>query len=73
MKKIFLSGGSGFIGRNILEHFGESYEIDAPGHSALPLEDADKVAAYFAHKQYDVIIHAAVKPYHRMAEDKNSV
>ncbi len=73
MKKIFLSGGSGFAGRNIIEQLRGVYAIDAPGHRDLPLEDASKADAFFADRQYDAIIHTAVKPYHRMAEDTEGV
>jgi len=67
MTRIFLSGGSGFVGTNIREQLGGVYDIDAPSHSDLPLEDAALVDEYFKDKAYDVIIHTAVKPYHRMA------
>ena len=73
MKQLFLSGGSGFIGRNILEQLGCEYAIDAPSHKDLPLEDEAEVSAFFKNRHYDAIIHTAVKPYHRMAEDTRDV
>ena len=40
MKRILLTGGSGFIGRNILEsNLAEKYEIIAPRHCELDLLD----------------------------------
>lgn len=36
MKKILLTGGSGFIGRNLRESFlSRKYDITAPAHSEL--------------------------------------
>lgn len=70
MKKILLTGGSGFIGRNLRESvLSEKYEIIAPTHAALPLEDTEAVDAYFRDKSFDVVLHAAVKPGHRNAKD----
>ena len=58
-KKIFLTGGSGFIGKNIQEELGEVYEIFAPGHSELELTDAFAVQKYLDEHPVDVIIHTA--------------
>lgn len=70
MKKILLTGGSGFIGRNLRESFlKEKYEIAAPSHSELDLTDTAKVDAYFQKKHFDAVIHAATKPGHRNAKD----
>lgn len=58
--KILLTGGSGMVGRNILEH-SESlkYEILAPSRQELNLLDRDEVRHYFNAMQPDMIIHAA--------------
>ncbi|MDR2437268.1 MAG: NAD-dependent epimerase/dehydratase family protein [Endomicrobium sp.] len=70
MKKILLTGGSGFIGRNIKESYlSQKYEIVAPRSSELNLLDTDNVDIFFANKQFDVVLHAAVKPGHRNAKD----
>jgi len=58
-KKILLTGGSGFIGRNIVEQLGASYEIFYPSRSELNLLDADDVRRYLKDSGFDVVLHAA--------------
>lgn len=70
---IFLTGGSGFIGRNILESFlARKYNIIAPTHSQIDLLDEDKVMNFFLNNKIDVVIHTAVKPGHRNAKDPSN-
>ena len=57
MKKIFVSGGQGFIARNILEQL--KYDFVAPIHDELDLLDPQAVAKFFKDKQFDVVIHCA--------------
>ena len=74
MKKILLTGGNGFIGKNIQESFlSEKYEIIAPRSFELNLIDADNVDNYFKDKFFDVVIHCAAKPGHRNAKDKTNL
>ena len=68
--KILLTGGSGFIGRNIIESFlTEKYDILSPSSKELNLVDEESVDQYFQKNSVDIIIHAAVKPSHRNAKD----
>ena len=70
MKTILLTGGSGFIGKNILEsNLPTKYNILSPRHKDLDLSDTESVDAYFANHRIDYVIHAAVKPGHRNAPD----
>jgi len=70
MKKILLTGGSGFIGRNLKESFlSKTYDIVAPSHTELPLENTEAVDEFFSKKEFDVVLHTAVKPGHRNAKD----
>lgn len=70
MKKILLTGGNGFIGKNIQESYlSQKYEITAPRSFELDLTDTDAVDAYFSAHQFDVVLHAATKPGHRNAKD----
>jgi Nucleoside-diphosphate-sugar epimerases len=66
---ILLTGGSGFIGRNIREQLGDKYQILAPSHQELDWLDEHQVDRYFAENSIDVVIHSAVKPGHRNAKD----
>jgi GDP-L-fucose synthase len=67
--KILLTGGSGFIGRNIVETLGGQFEVLAPGSAALNLGDEHAVERFFRDNDIDVVIHSAVKPGHRNARD----
>ena len=62
MKKVLLIGGSGFIGRNILEYFKESdkYSIIAPSSKELNILDEDKVAKYLQENYFDIVLNFAI-------------
>lgn len=57
--KILLTGGSGFLGKTIIEKFASSYEILAPNHNELDLLDSIEVLKYLEKNSVDLIIHAA--------------
>jgi len=67
--RIFLTGGTGFTGRNLLEQMQNRYEILAPRHKELELLDEDAVRRFIKGNKIDVVIHAAIKPLHRNAKD----
>ncbi|MCU0641427.1 MAG: NAD(P)-dependent oxidoreductase [Candidatus Margulisbacteria bacterium] len=69
MKKLLITGGSGFIGRNLVEYYRERAAVLAPTHGELELLDEQAVAAYIRKHQPDTIIHSAVRPGHRNAKD----
>ncbi len=66
---ILITGGSGFIGRNIIEYLSKKDTVLAPRHSELELLDEKAVRSYFRKNVIDVVIHSAVKPGHRNAKD----
>jgi GDP-L-fucose synthase len=70
--RIFLTGGSGFIGKNIIERFSEHYEIIAPGSYELNLCDEIAVEAFFQKNSIDIVIHSAVRPGHRNSRDPSN-
>ena len=73
-KRILLTGGSGFIGKNIRESFlAEQYEIVAPRSKELNLTDTAAVDAFFQQNSFDVVLHAATKPGHRNAKDPTNL
>ena len=57
--KIFITGGSGFIGRNLKEQLGDKYQVAAPASSELNLFDEDDIFEYLKKEKFDVVIHAA--------------
>jgi len=57
--KILLTGSSGFIGRHLLRILNDEHSVDAPSSQQLDLCNYEKVCAYFEHRHYDVVIHAA--------------
>jgi UDP-glucose 4-epimerase len=66
VKTILLTGGSGFIGRNILEsRLASRFLVLAPRHSELDFMDEDRVREFLRTHLVDVVIHAAAKPSHR--------
>ncbi|MBR9844312.1 MAG: GDP-L-fucose synthase [Rhodobacteraceae bacterium] len=59
-KTLLLTGGSGMVGRNILEHpMAGDWDILAPASRELDLTDAGAVADYVAAHKPDLVIHAA--------------
>nr|WP_297274197.1 NAD(P)-dependent oxidoreductase [uncultured Agathobaculum sp.] len=57
--KILLTGASGFIGKNIYEHWNGIYDIVAPRHSELDLTDASAVECFLKKWLPDIVIHSA--------------
>ena len=70
--RIFLTGGSGFIGKNIIERLCERYEILAPKSDELDLSDEIAVKAFFQQSSIDIVIHSAVRPGHRNSKDPSN-
>lgn len=58
--KILLTGSGGFIGGNILTHFGKKYSFLYPSHDELDLLDEEKTLEYFKKHPVDLVIHCAV-------------
>jgi len=71
--RILVTGGNGFIGRNLVEALADRYELIAPSHRELDLTDQSQVADFFRSNAIDVVIHGAVKPGHRNAQDQSGL
>lgn len=59
MKKILITGGGGFIARNLAEQLSTEYLISAPKRCELDLLDSEKVKNYIKKERFDVVIHSA--------------
>jgi len=67
---ILITGGTGFIGRNLTEYLSPKHKVFAPTHEELELLDDSAVNGYFNKYRFDFVIHGAVRPGHR--NTKNS-
>lgn len=57
---IFLTGSTGFIGKNILPILSQRYSVLAPGRQELDLSDDSNVRDYLARHQADYLVHCAI-------------
>lgn len=71
--RVMVTGGSGFIGSNLVERLGARHDVLASTHAELELTDTDAVRAYLRAERPDAIVHGAVKPAHRAAADTMGV
>lgn len=71
--KILLTGGNGFIGKNILEILGDKYDFLAPGRAELNLFDFDAVQEYLRINRPDLVIHAAAAGGNRKTNDQGGI
>ncbi len=59
MKKVLLTGGSGFIGRNIKDILKREFDLKVPTRKELNLNDELLVKEYLINEKFDVVIHCA--------------
>ena len=57
--RILITGGSGFIGRNLVEKLARTYEVSAPSSAELDLLNEQEVREYLDARRFDVIVHSA--------------
>ena len=65
---VLITGGSGFIGRNLVESLKANYEILSPSRQELDLLDEQAIRRYFIEHHIDVVVHSATTPGHRNAK-----
>jgi nucleoside-diphosphate-sugar epimerase len=66
--RILLTGGSGFIGRNLMETFGTKHDLFAPSHRELDVTNAPAVDRLFRDRRFDVVLHCAIEGGERVLE-----
>ena len=57
--KLLITGGGGFIGKNLAEQYSGTFDVAAPTRAELDLLDAEAVRTYLVHHRFDAVIHAA--------------
>ena len=57
---ILVTGGTGFIGKNLVEQLKDQYQLLSPKRAELDLLDAAAVKRYFRKHHFSVIIHSAI-------------
>ena len=59
-KTLLITGGNGFIGSFLRNHYTGQFTIYAPGHSVLDLTNAQSVNRFFEQHHVDYVIHCAL-------------
>jgi UDP-glucose 4-epimerase len=57
--KVLITGGGGFVGRNLCESLCRQYEVLAPARAELDLMNENSVRHYLWQHRFDVVIHSA--------------
>lgn len=58
-RRLFITGSSGYIGRNLTEYFSAKYHLFTPPHKQLDLLKAEEVMQYIIDNKIDYVIHTA--------------
>lgn len=60
MRRLFVTGGGGLVGRNLLAHPGMAdWQVLAPARADLDLEDAAALRGWLSRHRPDAVVHAA--------------
>jgi GDP-L-fucose synthase len=57
--RILITGGTGFIGKNLVEYLSKKHTVLAPTHAELELSDETAVNKFFEENEVDLVIHTA--------------
>ncbi|MDR1695375.1 MAG: NAD(P)-dependent oxidoreductase [Endomicrobium sp.] len=74
MKKVLLTGASGFVGRNILAFLEKHYEVKAPKRQELNVVDEHSVDNYLKDNKFDIVVHCAnISPLNNPADRSENI
>ena len=59
MKRMLITGGTGFLGSRVAEYFKNTYELSVPTRQEMDITDAAAVERTFQAFRPDVVIHCA--------------
>jgi len=63
--KLLITGGCGFIGRNLVEYFSANHDVSGPLSSELNLLAAAAVRQHLCARHFNAVIHTATTPSNR--------
>lgn len=70
MNKILITGGEGYIARNLKPLFEQNgYEVVAPSRTELDLLNVEYLASFLQFEKFDAIVHTAIRGGRRTKED----
>lgn len=73
MKKILITGGNGFIARNLKRVLSNDYDVTTITRQDFDLTDNNAVNEFFDGKWFDVVIHTAIVGGSRLSKDIDTV
>lgn len=59
MKKMLITGASGFLGSRVAQYYKDKYEIVCPSHGQMDITDAESVSDFFMTYKPDMVVHCA--------------
>jgi GDP-L-fucose synthase len=59
--KILITGGSGFLGKHIIEHYSRNHNVRAPTSLEVDFSCSQQVDSFFLSNKFDIVLHAAIK------------
>ena len=71
--KILITGGSGFIGRNLVKELNKTHSVFSPSSKELNLINEVEVDEYFKDKEFDWVIHCAIRGGRRIDKDSKNI
>lgn len=57
MRKILVTGATGFLGSRILDFYSNKYDLCAPTHSEMDITSEDNVFNVFDKYKPDIVVH----------------